>query len=443
MQDWLNLTAAALGRGIADGSIDPVQLTETFLTAARAHPDSARIYARLTPDRALAEAQAAAARARAKTRLSPLDGVPLSWKDLFDTAGTATESGSRLLAGRTPKVDADVLARATLQGTVCLGKTHMTELAFSGLGLNPMTATPPNAIDAPRAPGGSSSGAAVSVALNLAPAAIGSDTGGSVRIPAAWNGLVGLKTTHGRLPLTGVVPLIASFDTVGPLTRTVEDAALLFAILNGSKSADLRGATLRGTRFLIAEDTPFDDIRPEPLAAFDDAVRRLTDAGATVTRGALPQAAAAIALSGPLFTAEAWATWGTAIEARPNDVYAPIRDRFRLGRDFTATDTLTAWDRLRALRAAWAAATAPYDAVLMPTSPILPPDAARLLADPAFFASENLLALRNTRIGNLMGLCALTLPTATPMCGLSLLAAPGHDERLLRLGAAAEPLLRA
>ena len=204
MDDWLGMTAASLGRGIAEGRISPVALTETFLAAIGAHPFRDRIYARVTADRARAEAQAAEARAKAGHRLSPLDGVPVSWKDLFDTAGVATEAGSRLLAGRVPDSDALVLRNATALGLVCLGKTHMTELAFSGLGYNPSTATPPCVNDPDAVPGGSSSGAATSVAFGLASAGIGSDTGGSVRVPSAWNDLVGLKTTAGRVPLDGV-----------------------------------------------------------------------------------------------------------------------------------------------------------------------------------------------------------------------------------------------
>ncbi|MDH3264989.1 MAG: amidase family protein, partial [Paracoccaceae bacterium] len=201
MDDWRKMSAGDLGRGIASGGIDPVELAEAFLEAIAAHPDASRIYARTTPERARAEAKAAAERARAGHRRHPLDGVPISWKDLFDSAGVATEAGSALLAGRVPVADAAVLANATAQGSVCLGKTHLSELAFSGLGLNPITATPPNVNDPAAVPGGSSSGAAASVAFGLAAGAIGSDTGGSVRIPAAWNDLVGLKTSVGRLPM--------------------------------------------------------------------------------------------------------------------------------------------------------------------------------------------------------------------------------------------------
>lgn len=443
MTYWRGMTAADLGRAIGRGEVSPVTLTEDYLAAIRAHGAGERIYARLTEDRALAEAEAAARRARAGQRLSALDGVPVSWKDLFDTAGTATESGSRLLEGRVPDRDALVLQNATAMGLVCLGKTHMTELAFSGLGLNPMTATPPNATNPALVPGGSSSGAAVSVALDLAAAAVGSDTGGSVRIPAAWNDIVGLKTTHGRLPLTGVVPLVERFDTVGPLTRTVEDAALMLGALEGRPGPDLTGATLRGARLLVLETVALDECRDQPLAAFNSAVERLRAAGAQIDRAAIPELAEAMGLSGVLFTTEAYGIWKDRIEAEPDRMYAPIRDRFRLGAQYSGADFVAAWRRLRDIRAIWAARVAAYDAVLAPTAAILPPDAMRLQTDPDYFTAENLLALRNTRIGNLMGLSALTLPTGTPACGIMLLGRAMGEEALLRLGHAAECALAA
>ncbi len=435
---WRMKTAAEQGRAIAAGKLDPVAQVEAYLDAAAGEP---RIYARLTPDRARAEAMAARSRAKAGLLRGPLDGVALSWKDLFDTAGVATEAGSRLLAGRVPGADAEVLRLATLQGTVCLGKTHMTELAFSGLGVNPMTATPPNVHDPRLAPGGSSSGAAVSVAMGLAAAAVGSDTGGSVRIPAAWNDLVGLKTTAGRLPLTGVVPLCARFDTVGPLARSVEDCALVLAALEGRRAPDLSAAGLSGLRLLVLEGLPFDAARDAPVAGFESAVARLAKAGAQIARNPLPMVDEAMGLSGVLFAPEAYGLWKDVIEAHPDRMYPLILERFRTGAQVLAADYVAAWARLDRLRAAWQAATAGYDAVLVPTAPILPPDAERLLTDPAYFATENLLALRNTRIGNIFGLCVLTLPTGLPATGISLMAAPGSEDRLLRLGMAAEAAL--
>ena len=435
------MTAAELGVEIGAGRINPVTLCEMQLDAIDSHPLRDRIYARVMPNRSRAEAMAAASRAKAGFRRSPLDGVPISWKDLFDTAGRQTEAGSALLKGRTPEVDAEVLQVATLQGLVCLGKTHMSELAFSGLGLNPVTATPPCINDAEAVPGGSSSGAAASVAFGLAPAAIGSDTGGSVRIPAAWNDLVGLKTTHGRVSTKGAVPLCEMFDTVGPLAHTVEDCALLLAAMEGTRPADLRGSSLAGTRLMVLETVALDDLRERPARGFDDALTRLARAGARIERKAVPVVTEALGLAGTLFTAEAYGIWAKTIEAAPEKMYPRILERFRLGATYSAADYVAGWRRLHVLRALWAEATAGYDAVLLPTSPILPPQVNRLMTDEGYFVTENLLALRNTRIGNLMGLCALTLPTAEPSCGISLMSAPMSEERLLRLGSAAERAL--
>ena len=441
MQDWLSKSAGELGRAIGAQEVDPVNLAHAFFERIEAHPLKDRIYARLTKDRAMAEARAASQRAKAGQRLSPLDGVPVSWKDLFDTAGEGTEAGSKLLEGRVPDVDAVVLQNATAMGLVCLGKTHMSELAFSGLGYNPSTATPPCVNDADAVPGGSSSGAAASVAFGLAPAAIGSDTGGSVRIPAAWNDLVGLKTTHGRLSLEGCVPLSLKFDTVGPITRTVEDAALLMAIMEGTTPPDLRGASLKGRRFAALQTSVLEDIRDEPLTAYVTAVERLRAAGAIIEPLDVPDVADALAVAGPLLPGEVYGLWRDVIEANPDAMYSEIRERFRQGKSFSAPDYNAAWAQLDAARAAWDAATASFDAVLAPTAPILPPNLERLNADSDYYKTENLLALRNTRIGNLLGVCALTLPTGVPSCGIMLMGAPDCEAALLRVGLAAEGVL--
>ncbi len=438
---WQDKTAAELGRMIGARELDPVELTQAVLAEIDRHEMSDRIYARQTRDRALAEAKAASDRAKTGQRLSALDGVPISWKDLFDTAGVGTEAGTALLKGRIPDEDAEVLKNATAAGLICIGKTHMSELAFSGLGLNPVTATSPCVNDIEAVSGGSSSGAAASVAFGLAPAAIGSDTGGSVRIPAAWNDLVGLKTTSGRLSLEGVVPLCAWFDTVGPLTKSVEDAALLLAVLEGGKPADLKGASLKGRKFLVLNSVAMDELRDAPRAAFQSAVERLQAAGADIERAEIPEVSEVMDMTGVLFTSEAWGTWRDVIEANPEAMFPEILARFKLGATWSAADYIAAWQKMEKLRASYLKATAQYDAVIVPTSPILPPNAERLISDHDYYVTENLLALRNTRIGNLMGLAALTLPTGVPSCGITLMTPPNSEERLLRLGAAAEAAL--
>ncbi|MBV7408815.1 amidase [Maritimibacter sp. DP1N21-5] len=434
------MSAAGIGRAIGAGRIDPVELTESFLEAAETHAFGPRIFARLTQDRALSEAKAAAIRARTGQRLGPLDGVPISWKDLFDTAGVATEAGSKLLSGRVPDTDAEVLKSATLQGLVCLGKTHMSELAFSGLGLNPVTATPPNVHDPANAPGGSSSGAAASVAFGLGAAAIGSDTGGSARVPPAWNDLVGLKTTSGRLSLAGVVPLAARFDTVGPICRTVEDAALLLTTMEGSKPLDLTEPSLSGTRLLVLTNA-LEGCRDLPRDAFESAVGRLMDHGATVERAAMPMLEEAQALSGVLFAGEAYGIWRDVIEANPGVMFPPILERFRGGKAFSAPDYVSAWLTIDRVRTDFARAVAGFDAVILPTTPNTPPNVERLLSDGEYYVTENLLTLRNTRYSNLTGGCALTLPTGVPGAGISFMGPAMGEERLLRLCTAAEKAL--
>lgn len=435
-------SAADLGRAIASGETDPVRLTRDMLDAIEAHPLKDRIFARTTPERAMAEAEAAAERARLKLRRHPLDGVPISWKDLYDTAGVATEAGSALLKGRVPAQDAEVLRTATLNGLVCLGKTHMSELAFSGLGLNPSTATSPCVNDPDAVAGGSSSGAAASVAFGLAAAGIGSDTGGSVRLPACWNDLVGLKTTTGRLSLKGVVPLIVSFDTVGPLCRTVEDAALVLSALEGSPAPDLRGDTsLKGRRFAALQTVVMDDLDDAPARAYAQALDRIREAGAEIVPLDFPEIEGPNKDSAMLYTVEAWATWGAEIDARPDLMFQPIRERFESGKSHSGPDFQAAWQRLWAVRETWARATAGFDGVLMPTAPNLPEKAATLMELGETYVKANLRTLRNTRIGNLLGGAIVTLPAGLPSCGISVMAPPMAEHRVLRLAKGVETAL--
>lgn len=442
MQDWLTMTASDLGRGIAENKIDPRDLTETYLAAIDAHEFTNRIYARVTHARARAEAAAAHARAKSGFRKSLLDGVPISWKDLFDSAGTVTEAGSMLLEGRVPTADAVVLRNATMMGLVCLGKTHMTELAFSGLGLNPMTQTPPCVNDHAAAPGGSSSGAATSVAFNLAVAGIGSDTGGSVRVPAAWNDTVGFKTTSGVLSLEGVVPLCAKFDTVGPLTRSVEDAAHLFAAMSGTAAPDLTGVQPRGLRLANLLTVAQEQLDPTVQQAYEGALNDLRRAGVEVIDFEFAPLAEAMSLSPTLFAPEAYGTWKEVIEANPTAMYPEILERFRGGKTVNAADYVAAWQKLENIRIQWAQAAAQFDGVLLPSTPNTPPNVARLASDSDYFKSANLLTLRNTRIGNLMGLCGSTLPTQIPSCGLMVLGAANAERHLLRVSSAIEMIVK-
>ena len=445
MQDWQSKSASELGREIAAGKTDPRELTDAFLATIDTNPDRDRIYARTTPDRARAEAAAAAERAANGNLKGPLDGVPISWKDLYDTKGVATEGGTRLLKGRVPETDCTVLQRATAAGTICLGKTHTTELAFSGLGVNPMTATPPNAIEPARAPGGSSSGAAVSTKLGLAAAGIGSDTGGSVRIPAGWNDLVGLKTTAGLIQTDGVIALSRTYDTVGPLTHTVEDAANLYAILADHPMPEWEGAALTDETLHVSKTMTLDGCDPEVTDAFQATLDLLGKAGAKITDGQVPEFQACFDTMrnvSPLVTSDAWAEWGDVIEANPDTMWPPIEMRFRQGRNADPAKDAEGFAQMDAHSASLQQRIQDHGLIVLPTSPCMPPDAKRLEEDQDFFTERNLLALRNTRLANLLVLSSITVPTPSPMCGFMLFAPPHAEERLLRIGRALEKVLR-
>ncbi len=446
---WHEQTALSLGQAIGDGRIDPVELTDLFLDRIGAEDPDHAIYVRLTADRARAEAMAARDRNRRGMRLGPLDGVPISWKDLFDTAGVETNGGTELLAGRVPDRDAELLARATRAGLVCLGKTGLPDLAFSGLGINPYHGTPRNPFDdrVPRVPGGSSAGAAVSVARGLAAAAIGSDTGGSVRIPAAWNGLVGLKTTAGLLPLDGVIALSPTLDTVGPLTRDVADANALLAVLARRRPADLGGASLDGVRLCKPQGHMWDGLDTGVADVIESALDRLVVAGGAIVEAPLPEAAEIgplVDAAGGQINAEGYGQWRDAMEAAPAKVYRPIYDRFRGTLGHEASAYAGALIRAEELKRAYAARTAGFTAVVAPTVAVPPPPIAPLEADAAAYAKAALLAVRNTRIGNLLGLCAITLPCGLAdglPVGLMFMAPPFGEGGLLRLASAAEQIM--
>ncbi len=435
-------TAVALGREIAAGALDPVELTTQTLENIDNHSHRDEIFARVTPERAISEAKAARERQKSGSLRGPFDGVPISWKDLFDTAGVSTESGSKLLEGRVPERDCIALKNASDAGMICVGKTHLSELAFSGLGINPSTATAPNILGDHVAPGGSSSGAAASVASDLVPIGIGSDTGGSVRIPSAWNNLVGFKTTHGLISNEGVVPLCAGFDTAGPLCNSVGDAWLMTAIMAGLPAELPEAKPLDQCKFLVNETIMMDELESDQREGFEIAVNALQSAGANVVRSEIHECNDLLPLGPILFPYEAWNEWGETIEAMPDLMFEPIYNRFSSGKNVTREQYDLAWNAMLDLRNSFNKRISVYDAVLAPTVAIGPPEIAPLMEDYDLFGATNMMALRNTRFFNMLGCCALSLPTSKPAAGLMVTKSGGEDRELAALGISIEHLVR-
>lgn len=435
------MTGAQIGRAIAEGKLDPVDVTETYLSAIKAHSDGGDIYSDVTEVRARGEAQAARERARAGTRKGPLDGVPLSWKDVYDLEGRAAGGGTPLLADRVSEGDAEVLTTATAAGTVCLGKTHVTEFTFSGIGVNPATATPPNKLMPGHVPGGSSSGAAASVKFDLAPIAVGTDTGGSVRIPACWNSLVGLKTTYGLLSLKGTVASCVGFDTVGPIAKSVEDAALLFTTLGGETVDLSEPPALTGLKLGVVGEVATEVCDPEILVAFEAALARVRAAGVQTEDVEAIELSDVAPIARTVMMYQAWNEWGPLIEANPGVVSKPLEDRFLSGRGIEKSAHDEGYKALMAVREKFWANHKQYDALVFPTLGGLPPTIDAVLNDPEVFPKVKAVTLRNTRHVNIMGGCAVTLPVPEPCIGFQIVGNRFSEALILKIASALERIV--
>ena len=425
---------------IEKGRVCPEELTHFYLEKISSDPRAKDIFTEVFKRSALDTAVESKKRAKAGLRKGALDGIPISVKDLADIEGELTAGGSSLTNKKKAEKNAVFVDDLKSQGVIILGKTHMTELAFSGLGLNPITATPVNPYNTDLVSGGSSSGSAVSVSRNYCLASIGSDTGGSIRIPAAWNNLVGLKTTHNIIDLTGVLKLCPSFDTIGPICKNVDDTNLLFNAMTSKKFQNLRKCKAGQFNFLIIKNMFFEQIDSDINDSFNLAIDKITTSGATVEYKTISEIDRAFEISKTVFPAEAYGMWGNEIEKNPEKMFAPIRERFRSGRDILAHDYVFSLQKLYELRKSFLQKVKGFDAILAPTSPIKPPNITQLLDDHEFFTERNLLALRNTRIANSLNLCALTLPTETDFSGLMLMGGPNNEFDLMSISLTIETI---
>ena len=444
-------SALALGRLLAAGALDPRAACEQALARA-GEPAARHAFVALTPERARREAAASAARLRGERPASPLDGVPVAWKDLFDVAGTPTTAASATRREAPPAdADAPVVARLAAAGLVCVGKTNLSELAFSGLGLNALYGTPANpcgsAADA-RVPGGSSAGAAVAVAAGVVPCAIGTDTSGSVRIPAAFCGLVGFRPSSARVERRGMLPLAPSLAAVGAIARTVADVRVLDALLRGAAPRPACAPEPAALRLAVPAGELVDDAAEDVRACFEAALERLQAAGVRVERRPLPALARAQALideHGSVVAAEAFRTHERLLAGPARALLEPrVRRRLEGGRAVLEHG-------LAPLLAARAALQAELEAQLdgallaFPTVRHTAPPLAPLERDDELFARVNNRTLRSTMLGSYLDLPGVSLPAGhgedeLPV-GLLLSGPPASDERTLDAALALETVL--
>jgi aspartyl-tRNA(Asn)/glutamyl-tRNA(Gln) amidotransferase subunit A len=407
--------------------------------------EGARACLTVYAERGRAEADAADARTRNGTSLGPLDGRLVSIKDLFDVAGEPTRAGSKLLIDAPPaEQDAPPVRRLRRAGAVIVAKTNMTEFAFSGVGANPHFGTPGNPADRSRVPGGSSSGAAVAVADGMCEIGIGTDTGGSTRIPAALCGVVGFKPSQWRIPRDGAFPLSFSLDSIGPIARTVADCAIADAVMANDEPETVRPADPAGLRFAAPKSTAWLAWDDQVGRAFETALGRIGKAGVRLSDAPLPilEEMMAANAKGGLAPAEAFAIHRDRMRDHADLIDPNVRFRIARGEKMSAADYVELTrERARLIKAMddWLAA---YDAMILPTTPIVAPKMSEVGTADAF-SPKNMALLSNANPMNFFDLCAISLPLrseALPV-GLMLVARNGHDRRLFEIAAAMERVL--
>lgn len=443
-------TLAKLAEDLESGRTTARKLVEACI-ARIADPagEGQRTFIHVDKDAALAAADAMDALRKVKAAPSRYAGIPISIKDLFDIRGQVTRAGSRALDDSPAAAqDAAAVARLRKAGFVVIGRTNMTEFAYSGIGLNPHYGTPKGVWNraAGHVPGGSSSGAAVSVLDGMAHGGLGTDTGGSCRIPAAFNGIVGYKPTQRRVPLDGSVPLSFSLDSIGPLARSVSCCAILDAVLANEPIVPLKPRPIQGMRLAVPTAIALDDLDADVAETFARALKTLADHGAIIERIEMAEFhdIGPMNAKGGFAASESYA-WHRYLITAKGDVYDPrVYVRIMRGEAQSAADYIDLVNERRSLIARVNARIAPYDALVLPTTPNTPPKISDLADDKAF-TRENLRALRNCTVINMIDGCAISIPAhregEIPV-GLMLAGAGGSDRRIFELAAGMEAVIR-
>jgi aspartyl-tRNA(Asn)/glutamyl-tRNA(Gln) amidotransferase subunit A len=441
-------TLATLATGLASGTCSSRSLAEECLTRIEdPSGEGRRAFVHVERDAVLAQASAMDAVRASGAAPCAYAGIPISIKDLFDVAGQVTRCGSVVLADRPAARDnAACVARLRRAGFVVIGRTNMTEFAYSGLGVNPHYGTPLNPWHRAgrHIPGGSSSGAAVSVADGMVHAAIGTDTGGSCRIPAAFTGLVGFKPTARRIPQDGTIPLSTSLDSIGPIARSVACCELLDAIMAGETPPEQHAVQPGRLRLAIPRTTVLADMDSHVTASFERSIARIATQ-ARIEHIDIPEFAqlAAINCKGTLPAAESFAWHRSLLASRASQYDPRVLSRIQAGGSMSAADYIALKQARRLFIASVEARLRDFDALLMPTVPVLPPRLADLEQDADYYRI-NALVLRNSSIINFLDGCAISLPIHTPgepPVGLTLACLRNQDRHLFRCAAGIESLL--
>lgn len=443
-----NPTIGQLATDLAAGRTTSRQLTEEALARIEdPKGEGKRAFVKVWRTQALVAAEVSDGLRKVGVVPSPLAGIPISIKDLCNVAGETTLAGSKALDDAKPATaDAPVVARLRAAGAVIVGSTNMSEFAFSGVGFNPHYGTPGNPADRKRVPGGSSAGAAVSVADRMAVAALGTDTGGSVRIPSAVCGLVGFKPTARRVPIDGVVPLSTSLDSIGPLANSVEDCALVDAVFAGEPITVPAAAPLAGLRFAIPKHFVMSELDATVATAFERACKALSAKGAKIDQIDLAELdeLPTINATGGFAAAESYA-WHKDLIARRGNEYDPfVHPRIMRGKDMSAADYIELLARRADLQRRVSAITSNYDAVIMPTCAIVAPTLDEVATSDGF-VKKNLLLLRNTAVGNFLDRCGISLPCHAAgelPVGFMLMGETMADRRLLAIARSIAPVVK-
>ena len=443
-------TLPALAADLAAGRTSSRTLVQACLERIQDPRGEGRTtYLHVDKSAVLAQADAMDLLRASRAAPSPYAGIPISIKDLFDVAGQVTRAGSTVLATRpAASKDATIVSRLRRAGFVLVGRTNMSEFAFSGLGLNPHYGTPRNPWQRGEGhiPGGSSSGAAISVADGMAHAAIGTDTGGSCRIPAAFTGLVGFKPTARRVPRDGTIPLSTTLDSIGPLARSVACCAILDAVLADEPPPDLSESSVAGLRLAVPKTFVLEDMEADVAAHFERSLSRLSAAGARIQEIELRELAQipTINAKGGFSPPESYSWHRGLIETNAGDYDPRVLTRIQRGATQSAADYIELVAARRTFIDAVEKRIAGFDALLMPTTPILPPLSDSLQSDAEFFR-VNGLALRNPAVINLLDGCAISVPDHEEdeaPTGLMVCCGGGRDRELLRHAAAAAAVVR-